>query len=75
MFATSKQPLLRLRQILGDPHASPPVPPIVPVSRSCWLAGVKAGRFPHPVKIGQRAVAWRSDDIEALMASLKGGAQ
>lgn len=41
-----------------------------PVSRSSWLQGVKEGRHPAPVKIGARAVAWKSSDIAALIASL-----
>lgn len=42
----------------------------VPVSRSHWLAGVKAGRYPAPVRLSARVVAWRSDDVLALVASL-----
>lgn len=30
---------------------------------------IQAGQFPAPVKIGIRAVAWRSDDINAWIAS------
>lgn len=41
-----------------------------PVSRSAWLAGVKAGRYPAPVRLSARSVAWRADDIRALVASL-----
>ena len=28
--------LLRLKQILGDPKADPPVEPIIPISKSSW---------------------------------------
>jgi predicted DNA-binding transcriptional regulator AlpA len=42
----------------------------VPVSRSAWLAGVKAGRFPAPVRLSVRSVAWRAEDVRALIASL-----
>ena len=42
----------------------------VPVSQSGWRAGVRAGKYPQPVKIGARAVAWRASDIRALVASL-----
>jgi prophage regulatory protein len=38
----------------------------IPVSRSTWWAGVKAGRFPQPIKLGPRITAWRVDDIRAL---------
>jgi phage/plasmid primase-like uncharacterized protein len=51
------------------------IEPIIPVSRSCWLAGVKSGRFPKPVKLGARATAWRSVDIQALLDSMNGGAK
>lgn len=42
----------------------------IPVSRTSWLAGVKSGLYPKPLKIGLRAVAWRASDIRALVASL-----
>lgn len=41
-----------------------------PVSRSAWLAGVKSGRYPSPVRLSARSVAWRAEDIKALIASL-----
>ena len=60
---------LRLTQIIGNPRTNPPTPPIIPVKKSCWWAGVKTGRFPKPVKLGQRVTAWRVEDIRALIAS------
>lgn len=60
---------LRLKQIIGDPVAVPPVPPIIPVKKSCWWAGVKSGRFPSSVKSGPRLTMWRVEDIRALVAS------
>lgn len=42
----------------------------VPVSRSTWYAGVRSGRFPTPVKLGPRTVAWRVEDIRALISRL-----
>jgi prophage regulatory protein len=62
---------LRLPQIIGDPKATPPIPPIIPVKKSCWWDGVKTGRFPKPVKLG-RCTMWRVEDIRALIASVKG---
>jgi prophage regulatory protein len=59
---------LRLPQIIGDPKASPPIPPIIPVKKSCWWQGVRDGRFPKPVKFG-RCTMWRVKDINALIAS------
>lgn len=60
---------LRLRQIIGDPWANPPIPAIIPVKKSCWWDGVRTGRFPSPVKLGPRITAWRVEDIRALIAS------
>lgn len=58
---------LRLPQIVGDPEAVPPIPPVYPISRSSWWAGVKEGRYPKPVKLGPRTTAWRVEDIRALI--------
>lgn len=64
---------LRLSQIVGTPadpkRKRPAVPGLYPVSRSTWWAGVKSGRFPQPVKIGERCTAWRAEDIRALIDS------
>jgi predicted DNA-binding transcriptional regulator AlpA len=59
---SSNDRLLRLAAILA------PAGPI-PVSKSTWWAGVKSGRFPKPVKLGPRITAWRSDEIQALVAN------
>lgn len=60
---------LRLPQIIGNPNAVPPIPPIIPVKKSCWWEGVKTGRFPKPVKLSARVTAWRVEDIRALIAA------
>lgn len=63
---------LRLPQIIGDPLANPPVPPLIPVGKSTWWAGVKDGRYPKPVKLGPRITAWRVEDVRALIVELAG---
>jgi len=64
----TKDCLLRLSQIIGNPKADPPIPPIIPISKSTWWSGVKSGRFPQPVKtLGPRITAWRAEDIYALV--------
>jgi predicted DNA-binding transcriptional regulator AlpA len=62
-----KTGFVRLKQILGNPKADPPVPAIIPVSRSSWWLGVRNGRFPQPVKLGPRTTAWRVEDIRKLI--------
>lgn len=59
---------VRLPQIVGNAKAVPPIPAIIPVSKSTWWLGVKAGRYPQPVKLGPRITAWRIEDIRALIA-------
>ncbi len=69
MYQLPETGFLRLSQIIGDPKAEPPVPPIIPVKKSCWWHGVRTGRFPKPVKLSPRITAWRVEDIKALIAS------
>jgi hypothetical protein len=63
---------LRERQILGDKNANPPIPPVVPVGKTSWWAGVKAGRYPRPYKLGPRTTAWRVEDIRRLLERMTG---
>jgi predicted DNA-binding transcriptional regulator AlpA len=56
-----------------DPHSLlrlPAVLRLIPVGRSTWWKGVKDGRFPAPVKLGERTTAWRASDVLALIESL-----
>ncbi|MFI3123091.1 MAG: AlpA family phage regulatory protein [Methylococcales bacterium] len=66
---------LRIPQIIGDPTAEPPIPPLIPIGKSTWWAGVKSGKFPQPVKLGERTTAWRVSDIQKLMDSFAGVSQ
>jgi prophage regulatory protein len=68
MYQLPETGFLRLPQIIGDPDATPPVPALVPVKKSCWWAGVKAGRFPKAIKLGPRVTVWRVEDIRKLIA-------
>ena len=38
------------------------------IPRSSIYAAIRAGTFPAPIKIGERAVAWVSTDIENWIA-------
>jgi len=60
---------LRLPQIIGNPKADPPIPALIPVSKTTWWQGVKSGKFPKAVKLGERTTAWRIEDIRAFIAS------
>jgi len=58
---------LRISQIVGNPKAVPPLPPLIPISKSSWWAGVKTGRFPRPIKLSKRITCWRVEDIRKLI--------
>lgn len=59
---------LRLTQIIGNSKAKPPIPAVIPVSKSTWWEGVRTGRYPQPVRtLGLRITAWRVEDIRALI--------
>jgi len=49
--------LLRLNEVLKR----------FPVSKSSWWIGVKENRYPAPVRIGARAVAWSESEINDLI--------
>ena len=57
-MTTTNDALMRLPAVLQ----------VFPVSRSGWYAGIKEGRYPAPIKLGARCVAWRRSDIERLMS-------
>lgn len=50
--------LLRLPEVLA----------LIPVSRATWYDGMKKGRYPQPVSLGPRCVAWRASEIQQLVS-------
>jgi predicted DNA-binding transcriptional regulator AlpA len=52
--------LLSLKEVLD----------LIPVSKSCWYAGVASGRFPRPVKCGRRSF-WLETEISNFIENLK----
>jgi predicted DNA-binding transcriptional regulator AlpA len=61
---------LRLRQIIGDPKANPPIPAIFPIGKTAWWEGVRSSRFPKPYKLGPKVTLWRIEDIRELIAQI-----
>jgi len=61
---------LRLSQIVGNPNATPPVAPIIPISKSSWWAGVSNGRYPAPLKLSPKVTVWRVEDIRKMITQL-----
>lgn len=60
--------LYRLKEIIGDKKQK--IKGIFPVSRASWYQGIKDGRYPAGIKLSERSIAWRSEDIEKLIAGL-----
>lgn len=58
--ATPAEKLLILPAVLGR----------VTICRSAWLQGVKDGRYPAPVRLSPRRVAWRESDINKFINGL-----
>lgn len=44
---------------------------ILRISRATWYAGIAAGRYPKPIKLGKQKRVWRAGDIKALINSQK----
>jgi predicted DNA-binding transcriptional regulator AlpA len=40
---------------------------VFPVCRTKWYAGVKAGIYPRPVRLGPRTAAYRVEEIRDLL--------
>lgn len=45
----------------------------IPVSKSTWWAGVKAGKYPKSIKHGS-STFWKAEDINNLIESIAKGA-
>ena len=41
----------------------------LPLGKTTWLVGVKAGKYPQPLRPTPRRPVWRKSDIDALIAS------
>jgi len=47
------------------------------LGRSSIYAYVRKNAFPHPIRLGERAVGWKTDEVDAWIeqrAELRGGA-
>lgn len=56
---------LRIWQIVGNPKTN--TPPLIPIGKTSFLNGVKSGKYPKPVKLGEKTTAWKVEDIRDLI--------
>ena len=71
MNTLPQEGFVRLPQIVGDPKAIPPIPPLIPVSKSTWWAGVKSGRFPRSYKLGPGTTVWKAAEVRDYLVSVE----
>lgn len=60
---------LRLKDIIGDRSTNPPIPALIPVSKSTWWLWVARGFAPQPKRIG-RITMWQASEVEAFIQQL-----
>ena len=66
---TNMQPRDRYAEPLGFLRL-PQVLSLIPVSKATWWRGIRAGKYPSPIKLSQRVSAWRASDIQALLTRI-----
>jgi predicted DNA-binding transcriptional regulator AlpA len=67
----SETAMYRIGEIIGDRKKG--ISGIIPMGRTSWYKGIKEGRYPAPVKLSERSVAWRSTDIVELISRISEG--
>lgn len=63
---------VKMTTIIGDRKKG--IVGVFPISRTAWLSGIKTGRYPAPVRLGPNSVAWRVEDIRAMLDRFGRGA-
>jgi prophage regulatory protein len=54
---TSRGDLIRQDQLLAE----------IPIGNTTLWRWVNEGRFPRPIRLGQRVIAWRRSDVDAWL--------
>ena len=67
--AESDDFLLRLHHIIGKPKADPPIPAMVPVSKSTLYRWISNGLFPAPVKPTPTTSFWSNNAAKSAIKS------
>lgn len=59
---------VRLEAIIGSKNRAG----LIPISKTAWYSGIRAGIYPSPVKHG-RCSLWRVEDIRHLISRIEAG--
>ena len=49
----------------------PQVLSLIPISKSSWWAGIRSGKYPKQIKLGEKTSVWRAEDIKALLTKFQ----
>jgi prophage regulatory protein len=60
VLPTDDEALIRLSTVLA----------VFPIGETTWWNGIKAGRYPRPIRISTRVNAWTVGSIRKLLASV-----
>jgi len=71
MITDNQNCLIRLNDIIGPTEINGGMP-LISISRSGWLTGVREGRFPKPLKLSPKVTVWKLSDIQKLISDLEG---
>jgi predicted DNA-binding transcriptional regulator AlpA len=52
-----KEGYVRLPQVLS----------VIPISKSSWWAGIRSGKYPRQIKLGEKTSVWRAEEIWSLI--------
>ena len=62
---------IRAYQIIGCSRRTPPVEPLIPISKSTLWLWVKEGKFPRGKKLSPRCTVWNEAEVMQFIANLE----
>ncbi len=66
------QKLYRLPEVIGDRKKG--ITGFFPISKAAFYRGISEGKYPKPVKLSERTVAWREEDIREMVEKISNAA-
>ncbi|MEF3073949.1 AlpA family phage regulatory protein [Methylobacter sp. Wu1] len=66
--STRETGFFRIWDIIGCKKRG--IKPLIPVCKAQWYLGMASGKYPKPVSLGVRTIAWRKSDIYDLIDRL-----
>lgn len=67
MHSNPATSFLRIRQIIGDPKADPPIIAIIPVSKSTWWDWCRRGIAPPALHLSPGVTVWDAAAVQRMV--------